>query len=119
MWFTFEPLTVPIEFLFANKRCTFQADFFRLKDVVWHLKTSGLLRKKSQLVKIKGKTQKNLNLKFSFNFKTLWFFFKDGNQLSQDYRVLWVLILSILERWKIESTLEWPGGFEHGTITYF
>ena len=48
----------------------------------------------------------------------------DGVQLPQGYRAtssllssqkFLVLILSTSERWKGESTLEPPSGFEHGT----
>ena len=64
------------------------------------------------------------------NFKkTLWPLFMDGVQLPQGYshfeeavyfllfssQKFLVLILSTSEGWKAESTLEPPGGFEHGT----
>ena len=56
-------------------------------------------------------------------------FFMDGVQLPQGYshfeeavyflpfssQKFVVLILSTSERWKAESTLEQPSGFEHGT----
>ena len=61
--------------------------------------------------------------------KTLWPFFVDGVQLTQGYshfeeavyflpsssQKFLVLILSTLEGWKAELTLEPPSGFEHGT----
>ena len=57
-------------------------------------------------------------------------FFMDGVQLPQGYnhveeavyflpfssQKFVVLILSTSERWKAESTLEPPSGFEHGTF---
>ena len=61
--------------------------------------------------------------------KTLWPLFMDGVQLPQGKshfeeavyflplgsQKFLVLILSALEGWKTESTLESPSGFEHGT----
>ena len=61
--------------------------------------------------------------------KTLWPLFMDGVQLPQGYshfeeavyflplssHKFLVLILSISEGWKAESTLEPLSGFEHGT----
>ena len=61
---------------------------------------------------------------------TLWPFFMDGVQLPQGYshfeeavhflplssQKFLVLILSTSERWKAESTLEPPNGFERGTL---
>ena len=61
--------------------------------------------------------------------KTLWPLFMDGVQLPQGYshfkeavyiiplssQKFLVLILSTWEGWKVESTLEKPNGFKHGT----